>query len=149
MTKKENLVLEYTIFAGIVIAFLFIIFQVKTGDIDLCRAIFKDLVNGRYGVQKYIDWGSFQGLNINVGTTYTKFSTEKEKTGYKKAFIQSFSRGFKGAGGKFQSFINWRIYNKDYHQVVVAADYRGHNKTLLLTLSSIGKKKLTSLQWKK
>ena len=149
MTKKENLILEYTILAGIVITFLFIIFQIKTGDIDLCRAIFKDLVNGRYGVQKYIDWGSFQGLDINVGETYAKLSTEKEKTGYKKVFIQSFSRGFKGAGGEFRSFINWRIYNHDSHQVVVAADYRGRNKTLLLILSSEGKKKLISLQWKK
>jgi hypothetical protein len=149
MIKKENLILEYTILAAIIIAFLFIIFQVKTGDINLSRAIFKDLTVGRYGVQKYIDWENFQGLDINAGATYAKFSTEQEKTGYKKAFIQSFSRGFKGAGGAFRSFVNWRIYSKDSRQAVVAADYSGRNKTLLLTLSNTGKKKLTSLQWKK
>ncbi|MDD5027469.1 MAG: hypothetical protein PHV58_03125 [Candidatus Omnitrophica bacterium] len=93
--KKNTPVLEYSVLAGIVIVFLLIIFQVKTGDINLCRAIFKDLTAGRYGVQKYIDWEHFQGLDVNVGITYSKFSTEQEKTGYKKAFIQSFARGLK------------------------------------------------------
>ncbi|MFA5350136.1 MAG: hypothetical protein WC357_02245 [Candidatus Omnitrophota bacterium] len=147
--RKNTPILEYTILAGIIIVFLIFVFQLRTGDINLSRAIFKDLTGGRYGVQKYIDWEHFQGLEVNVGATYAKFSTEKEKTGYKKAFIQSFSRGFKGAGGKFQSFINWRIASKENNQVIVAADYHGRSKTLLFTLSSAGKKKLTSLQWKK
>ncbi|MDD5196843.1 MAG: hypothetical protein WC937_02690 [Candidatus Omnitrophota bacterium] len=147
--KKNTPILEYSVLAGIVIVFLLIVFQVKTGDINLCRAIFKDLTAGRYGVQKYIDWEHFQGLDVNVGITYSKFSTEQEKTGYKKAFIQSFSRGFKGAGGRFRAFINWRIYSKNNQQVVIAADYRSRNKTLLLALSNAGKKKLISLQWKK
>jgi len=146
--KKDTPILEYTILAGIIIVFLLFIFQLKTGDVNLCRAIFSDLVNGRYGVQKYIDWENLNALQVDVGREYQQSTGEKQRVGYKKAFIQSFSRGFQGVGGKFRAFVNWRIYNKVDNQTIVAADYQGHNKTLLFTLSSSGKKRLTSLQWK-
>ncbi|MDD2679222.1 MAG: hypothetical protein PHO03_00250 [Candidatus Omnitrophica bacterium] len=145
--KKNNPILEYAILAGVVIVFLIFIFQIRTGDVNFCRAIFKDLAGGRYGVQKYIDWEHFQGLDIDVAATYNSFATQKEKTGYKKAFIQSFSRGFKNAGGRYKAFVNWRIYSKAGNQITVAADYQGRNQTLLFTLPSAGKKKLIALQW--
>jgi hypothetical protein len=148
MAKKENQILEFSVLAAVIFAFVLFIFQIRTGDINLCRAIFSDLTNGRYGVQKYVDWENLKGLTIDAGATYSSFSTEKEKAGYKKAFIQGFSWGFKKIGGKSQLFVNWRVYNKGDNQVIIAADYRGTNKTLLLTLSGAGRKKLTSLQWK-
>jgi hypothetical protein len=146
--KKNPPVLEYTILAAIIIAAILFIFQMARGDIDVARAVFKDLVNGRYGVQRYIDWEHLQGLDINAGATYSSFATGKEKNGYKKAFIRHFSSGFKGAGGNYKLFVNWRIDNKTANQAVVAADYSGHNRTLLLTLSGTWRKKLSSLQWK-
>ncbi len=146
--KKNPQVLEYTILAAVILAAAVFIFQMTRGDIDVARAIFKDLTNGRYGVQRYIDWEHLQGLDINAGATYTSFTTGKEKAGYKKAFIQHFSSGFKSAGGSYNAFVNWRIDNKTTNQVVVATDYSGHNRTLLLTLSGGWIKKLSSLQWK-
>ncbi|MBP7835969.1 MAG: hypothetical protein KA022_00655 [Candidatus Omnitrophica bacterium] len=146
--KKNPPVLEYTILAAIIIAASLFIFQVARGDIDTARAIFKDLTNGRYSVQRHIGWEQLKGLDINVGATYSSFATGKEKNGYKKAFIRHFSSGFKSFGGDYKSFVNWRIDSKAANQVVVAADYSGHNRTLLLTLSGTWRKKLSSLQWK-
>jgi hypothetical protein len=146
--KKEIPILEYTVLAAVAIAFLLFIFQMKTGDINLARSVFKGLVSGRVGVEKLIDWENLQGLTIDVGKTYARFPTKREADGYKISFIKNFSIGFSRAGGDYKSFVNWRIYSKDSSQTVVAADYRGHNKTLLLTLAGAGKKKLTSLQWK-
>jgi len=146
--KKDIPILEYAFLAGVVIVSLLVIFQIKRGDVNFSRAVFSDLVKGRDGVQKYIDWENLKGLAINAGATYSKFPTEKERSGYRKSFIQGFSLGFRRAGGNLKSFVNWRIYSQEGAQTIVAADYRGHNKTLLLTLSGAGKKKLTSLQWK-
>lgn len=144
--RKDAPILEYVIL-GIVIALFFLfIFRMTRGDIDLAHSVFNGLASGRYGVQKYIGWEELQGLTIDVGATYSKFNTAEEKAGYKKAFIQSFSHGFSQVKGDTRSFVNWRIYSKDNDRVIIAADYLGHNKTLLMTFSG-AKNKLTSLQW--
>lgn len=146
--KKNIPVLEYAFLATIVLVCIFFLFQSRTEDVNLARSIFRDLVGGRYGVAKYIDWENLKGLSVNVGATYAKYPTEKERVGYKKAFVHNFSQGFRWARGDFKSFVNWRIYSKDGAQTIVAADYQGRGKTLLVTLSGAGRKKLTSLQWK-
>ncbi len=146
--KKDTPILEFSVLTAVVIAFLFFIFQIKTGDINLARSVFNGLVGGRYNVEKYIDWERLQGLTINAGAAYSKFTTQQEKTGYKKAFIQSFSKSFKQVGGKFRSFVNWRIDAKDNNQIIIAADYQGRNKILLFTFSGGVRKRLTSIQWK-
>jgi len=146
--KKEIPILEYTVLAAVVIAALLFIYQIKTRDINLARSVFRGLVNGRYGVEKNIDWENLRGLDINAGAAYSKFSTGLEKAGYKRAFIQSFSSGFRRSEGNFKSFVNWRIYSKDSDKIIVAADYQGHNKTLLFVFPKSGRK-LASIQWER
>jgi len=146
--KKDVPILEYTVLAAVVIASLLFIFQLKTREINFSRSVFSGLVNGRLGIEKHIDWESLQGVGVNAGATYSKFTKETERSGYKRAFIQNFSIGFRRSGGDLKSFVNWRIYSKENAQTIVATDYRGRNKTLLLTFTGAGKKKLTSLQWK-
>lgn len=144
--KKDTPVLEYAVLIAVIITALVFFLRVKTDDIDLCRAVFSGLVKGRYGVQKYIDWENLKAVGVNVGATYIKFTTEKERLNYKKAFIKNFSFGFKKVGGKLKAFTNWRIYNRDSEKTIVAADYRG--KIILFTISKYGKRKLIAIQWK-
>jgi hypothetical protein len=146
--KKEIPILEYTILAAVVIACLLFIYQIKTQDINLARSVLNGLASGRYGVEKYIDWENLKGLDIDVGANYSKFPTLVEKVGYKRAFIQNFAIGFKQVKGSFKSFTHWRVYSKDNRQIIVAADYAGHNKTLLFAISGKGKKRVTAIQWK-
>jgi len=145
--KKETPILEYAILAAVVIACVLFIYQTKTQGVNLARSVLNGLASGRYGVEKYIDWENLQGLDMNVGITYSKFTTQVEKVGYKRAFIQNFALAFKRAGGDFKSFTNWRFYKRDNSQIIVAADYPRHNKTLLFFISATGKK-ITSIQWK-
>ena len=144
--KKEIPILEYTVLAAVVIAVFLFIYQIKTRDVNLARSVFGGLVGGRYGVERNIDWENLRGLDINTGVVYSKFSTEIEKVGYKRAFIQSFSAGFKYSQGDLKSFVNWRVYSKDSDKIIVAADYQGYNKTLLFAFSKRGRK-LASIQW--
>ena len=146
--KKNIPVLEYTILAAVIILPLLFVFQIKGRDIRLARYVFNGLVNGSLGVEKHIDWERLRGLDMDVGAAYGKFSTEIERAGYRKSFIRYFSKGFKEAGAGLKSFVNWRIYSKDSVKTVVAADYPGRKKTLLLTFPSAGRKKLYSMQWK-
>ena len=146
--KKDIPVLEYTILVAVIVVFLLFIFQLKTQEVNFSRSVFSGLANGRLGIGKYIDWEHLQGVGINAGETYSKFTKETERSGYKMAFIKNFSIGFRRSGGDLKSFVNWRIYSKDSSQIIVAADYPNRNKTLLLTFTGAGKKKLTSLQWK-
>jgi len=144
--KKETPVLEYIILGIVIAVFLLFMFQMTRGNINLARSVFNGLVNGKYEVAKNIDWEELRGLSIDAGSTYSKFKTDEEKTGYKKAFILGFSKGFKQIKGDAQSFVNWRILSKEGNQVIIAADYKVYGKTLLMTFSG-AKKKLTSLQW--
>ena len=146
--NKEVPVLEYTILAAIIIACLLFVYQAKTRDINLARSVLNGLAGGRYEVEKRIDWDNLKGLDVNAGAAYSKFPNEIEKVGYKRAFIQNFAIGFKRANGNLQSFTNWRVYSKDNSQIIVAADYQGHNKTLLFAIPATGKKKVNSIQWK-
>jgi len=146
--KKDAPILEYTVLAAVIAVSLLFIFQVKTRDVNFARSVFSGLVNGRGGIEKYIDWEHLQGVGIDAGATYSKITKQIERSGYKMAFIKNFSIGFARSGGDLKSFVNWRIYSKAGAQTIVAVDYRGRNKTLLLTLTGAGKKKLTSLQWK-
>lgn len=148
-TEKYNpAVLEYVALFVIIIVLIAGFFQLKNQEINFCRNIFKGLMGGRVGVQKFIDWEHLKALDTDVGADYTRLPDDKERLNYKKAFIMLFARGFHQGGGNLRSFTNWRIYNKDNSSVTVAADYLKHNKTILFTLAKSGKKKLVSLQWR-
>ena len=122
--------------------------MVPVSDAGFAKYVFTNMAKGRQGIEKYIDWQSFQAVGVDVGATYSKFS-EKEKPGYLKAFLQNFSFSFRTAGGKLNYFHNWRVYSQDSHKVTVAVDTK--NLTLLLSLSqgSRAKRKLISMEWLK
>jgi hypothetical protein len=144
--KKETTILEYAILAIVIILVAAVIFHIKTQDVEFCRSVFTGLVKGKYSIQKHIDWDNFKALNTDIGATYSKFKTEKEKTDYRKGFIYSFKLGFEYSRGNLKEFNKWRAYRKEDGKTIVAVDYR--KKTLLLTIPSSGKRVLTELAWK-
>ena len=131
---------------------LFFYINIQNQDINFSQRVFAGLVKGRHLVQKLIDWGNLKAVGVNVGQTYSNLPNDKERADYRQAFINSFSSGFRQAGGNFKSFVNWRLYNnpdcaRDTNNIIVAADYKGKDKTILFTLSQDGRKRLTAIQW--
>ncbi len=145
---KKIPALEFSTLALVITAGLIFFLWLKSQDINFCRNVVSNLVNGRYSVEKHIDWDNFKGMGIDVGAAYTKFPNEVEKKKYKIAFISNLSSGFKRVGGNFRSYVNWRVYSREADKVVIAADSRNGKVTTLFTLSVAGKKKLVSVQIK-
>jgi hypothetical protein len=144
--KKDIPILEYTLLIAIVMGALVFFIHMKNENTDFCRKVFNGLVKGSYAVQKFIDWEKLKAMNVDVGATYIKFTTEKQRSDYKQAFIKYLSLGFKQTGSKLDLFTNWRAYDRYTDKTVVAADYRG--KIILFTISRDGKRKLIAIQWK-
>ncbi len=148
MHKKEENILGYVVLAFVII-FVFVIFtQVKNHDINYCRGIFSGLIKGNYNAQKNIGWEKLTAMGVNVGGVYSGIADDKEKKEYKKFFILNFSQGFKQTGGELKLFTNWRIYDRDMENIIVAADYKKYNKIILFTLSKYPKKRLVKIEWK-
>ena len=117
-------------------------------DVEFCRRTFRGLAEGRPGVHRRIEWERLKALGVDVGATYAKLPNEQERMQYRKAFIERFSEGFRRTGGKPEAFVGWRAQGRtDDGRVVVAADYEGKSKTLLLHLSGGWNKKLEAIQW--
>ncbi len=146
--EEKKQVLKFTILALAVVIAVALFLQIINRDISRCRYIFAGLTKGSYAVEKLIDWENLKALKIDVGAVYRHIPNQKEKTGYKQAFIQNFSVGFKRAGGKANLFTHWRAHQRDREKIIVAADYSGYNKTILFTLSKLSAGKLVSIQWK-
>lgn len=145
--KKEIAVLEYAVLAVVLIGALAFFLNLRTQEIDFCRNVFQGLVKGRQQVAKFVDWENLKALGVDVAATYKGLRNDKEKAVYKKAFIISFSAGFKRVEGKLKTFTRWRIYKKDEAKTIVATDDVVHHKTLLFTLPAYGQKKLINIQW--
>ncbi|MFH0762492.1 MAG: hypothetical protein V1925_01210 [Candidatus Omnitrophota bacterium] len=146
MVKKENLILEGIILAVIVTG-LMLFFHIKNREVNLCRYLFNGLVSGNYGAARFIDWDNLKALDLDVAEVYDRLPSEKEQANYKRAFINGFAVGFSRVKARAKAFNNWRIYTKDSEETVVAADYKGQNKTLLFTLSRYGEPRLKAIQW--
>ncbi len=145
--EKNQPVLEYIILFLLIIASSVFFIHLKNQEANLCRSIFSGLASARYGVEKYIDWEGLRALGVDVSAVYKNLPDEEAKSNYKKAFIRNFSDGFKRSGSRLGFFAHWRIYAKDNEKTVIACDYSRYNKTLLLTLSKSGKRKLVSIDW--
>jgi hypothetical protein len=146
--RNNQPILEYIILLVVIMVALAFFLQVKNQEINFCRAVFTHLVKGSAPAEKFIDWENFKAVGMDVGATYNGLPNEKEKSAYRQAFIKSFSVGFSRVKAELKSFTHWRLYAQQGAEVVVACDYSGYNKTLLFTVSKLGKKKLVSLQWK-
>ena len=116
-------------------------------DVSFCRQVFRGLVSGSGSVQSRIDWEHLKALDVDIGAAYTKYADEKGKASYRKSFIRGFSYGFAQSHAKPESFVRWRVQERTEGHVVVATDYEGKGKTLLLTIPASGKKKIQAIQW--
>ena len=117
-------------------------------DVEVCRRVFQGLAEGRPGVHRRIDWERLKALDVDVGAAYAALPNDQERAGYRRAFIERFSAGFRGTGGSSDAFVRWRAQGRaDDGRVVVAADYAAKQKTLLLRLSGGWNKKLVGIQW--
>lgn len=145
--EKNQPILEYAILFLAIVASLVIFMHLKNQEANLCRSIFSGLASARYRVEKYIDWEGLKALGADVGASYKNLPNEEARTNYKKAFIRSFSNGFKRSGSRLGFFAHGRVYSKDNEKTVIAYDYLRYNKTLLFTLSKSGKRKLISIDW--
>ena len=146
MFKKYK---ELIIFVAVVIGLLTIYnLYIRDPDIYFAQSTFENLVRANQGAQNAIQWDSFTGMGLNVGKNYLRLPDELQRKTFRKAFITSFSDGFRKIGGKLSAFGNWRVYSKDAKTMTVAVDYTTYGKTLLFTFSR-QPRKLTSVEWEK
>ncbi len=122
--------------------------MVPASDVDFAKYVFTRMAKGSLGVEKYIGWESLKAVGVDVGGTYKKFN-EKDKLGYRKAFLKNYSFSFRTAGGSLKYFHNWRIHSQDSAKTTIAVSTQ--NLTLLLDISndSRNKRKLIGMDWLK
>jgi hypothetical protein len=147
MDKTRTPMTGYAVLMVSAAALVAFVLQAGKRDVAFCQALFEDLASGKPSAQKRIDWEHLQALDVNVGATYASLPNEQERAKYRQAFVDSFSKGFRGAQGRVGAFTRWRIHERADDQVVVAADYAGKDKTLLLAVPASGNKRLEGIQW--
>lgn len=148
MKKSEQNLVLISIIVIIATACLMFFVRSKVEDIEFCRIVLARLVKGNFAVQNHIDWKGLKtkGLvGFDVGQTYSSFASKQEQELYRKAFIKGFSLGFGKGKGDIKDFTNWRVISKSPEQAIIAVDFKG--KTLLFTISRIGERKLSGIQW--
>ncbi|MFH1396921.1 MAG: hypothetical protein ABIH27_00025 [Candidatus Omnitrophota bacterium] len=145
--KSQRPILEYALLAVVIIIAAGLIFRIKTQDVELCRSALTGLIKGSFSAGKNIDWNNLKAMGVDVGTAYSKFTSDKDRNEYKKGMIWGFKAGFIHSKGRLKEFKNWRVLNKDNGKTVIAVDYL-NNKTLLFTLSSQNKRKIIAINWK-
>lgn len=135
--------------AGVIAVMLLVVgvWHLSKGDVGTCRDLFRGLAKGRQLVAGHIDWEHFKALDADVGVAYAKLSTNTDRRQYRMAFIAAFAKGFSMVGAKPDAFVNWRLHERTPTTAVIAADYAGKQKTLLVTMSTVGKKQLQEIQW--
>ena len=116
-------------------------------DVTFCQAVLKGLANANQAIQRKVDWERLKAMGVDVGATYTKLANERERSGYRRAFINSFSENFYRARGDLEAFRRWRVEERADGRIVVAADYEGRHRTLLLSLPASGRKQVVEIQW--
>ena len=148
MKKKEFRIFEYAIIVALVLCAITYAATRTKSEIDSCKSVFNGLIQGKFSVAKSIDWENLKALEGDVGAPYRSFTGEKAKDGFRRAFIKSFSLGFKRGQGRISDFNNWRLYAKDSDKTVIAADCPKYKKILLFAFSKNNPSKLISLEWK-
>jgi hypothetical protein len=144
--NKQILGIVLILLAAIAIFAVFLSGGQDNAD-ELCRDIFRGLVEGNQSMQNYIDWDNLNAFGMDIGATYSSYPNSKVKEGYRREFYRAFSLQFRSIGGTFASYTNWRIYKKSILGTIVAVDCKPQSKTILFTLSGLEKKKLTNIKW--
>lgn len=120
--------------------------RLRQSDVRWGRRVFDQLTQGDASVERRIAWDRLQALGNDVGATYRALP-ETERPAYRRAFLAGCARGFAQSGAQPEAFTKWRVQGRRDGQAVVAADYAAKRQTLLLGVSTTGRKQLESLQW--
>jgi len=145
--QTKALELKYAAVMILIVIAVVGLFRMGRDEVSLCREVFRGLVEGKASVQRHIDWDHLQAMGVDVAATYGSMTTAQARAKYRRLFIEHFSKGFRSTDGELKGFVNWRIEANTPQQIVVAADYKGREKTLLFSLPASGTKKITGIQW--
>lgn len=138
---------KYAVVMALAVTAVAVAVRWNRGDVDLCRDVFRGMVQGNVAVARRIDWAHLQALHVDIGAQYSQITDPKVQSVYRQVFINRFAEGFKYGGGQAVSFVNWRLKERTPQGVVVAADYPAKQKILLFTLSTSGPKRVTAIRW--
>ena len=106
-------------------------------DTEFAKTNFTSLTEGETSVESAIDWDNFQSSGINVGEIYAKMPDETQKSAFRKSFIESFSKSFKGSGAKASDVSNWRVETESPAQSVILGTATS-GKTIAITINKNG-----------
>lgn len=143
---KLNLMGSATLVLAAIGAAVFVM-RARASDADLAQRILTGLANGQASIERRINWEHLQALGVNVGATYTRLPSDQERARYRDTFIRGFAEGFQRSGARPESFVNWRVQEREEGYSVVAADYAAKRRTLLLRLAKSGGRRLEGIQW--
>jgi hypothetical protein len=134
------------VMAGIVLAIVFG-WRWTQRDVNFCRQAFRELAYGSRAAEDHIAWEQLNALGTDVALDYLRFSDEKERSDYRRAFVLAFAQAFKKTGGTVDAYVNWRVVDRTPEQITVAADHHTKKATLLLVLPADGRRQLVGVQW--
>lgn len=116
------------------------------GDVSFAKDTFESLARGDSATVDEIDWMTLQSLGQNVGAAYAQLPTEAEKNDFEASFVTQFAASFRDAGGRIESFENWRVVHDDELRTEVAATSPGG--TLTITVNDRdGKERISALNF--
>jgi hypothetical protein len=147
MANKPVPIIGSVILVLIPVIALIVVLRLPSSEVEFGRSVLRGLAHGRTSVMPAIDWEHLRALEINIGETYQQLPTETERANYRIVFIRNFSEAFRRTGTRVSQFKNWRIASKRAGQVTVAVDHPTQPHTLLMHVTTAGKKQLVSLQW--
>ena len=117
-------------------------------DVDFAKEAFKLLSDGDMAAADMVDWENLNVAGMNAGASYKPLSSESAREGFRKSFIEGYSRSFKSSGGNADVLGNWREQSKNGSQTVVAADAPNGNSILITVSHPDGEQKVSALALK-
>lgn len=112
----------------------------KWSNVQYAQSVFTAMAEGDQNVQQYIDWYNLKTPNVDVGVEYRKMPNDTERAAFRKGFVESFSRSFKGTGASAESLTGWRQVSDNAKLAVVSAvSVRYPHRGLALTFAKVNK----------
>jgi len=143
--KKElNISLIIVVIIGILVVVLGVRYLnskvVPKDDLSFAKETFERLANGDLSASYDIDWENFRSMGLNIGKRYRSLPDGKERTSFRKGFVEEFSNSFKSNGAKTDQFIDWYIAdNRDPSKIVIASMFP--NGVFTITVSKENEKR--------
>ncbi len=107
-------------------------------DLKLAKSTIENLIRGESKVEDQIDWEMLHVNDEYVGEAYNTLPDEKQKSVFRRQFINGFSSEFlkagRGVDAAMAALENWRVVNRDSARTVIAFD-NASKETITLTVS--------------